>query len=172
MPADPQRQSGGEDRTGWLPLNGRPAPGTSVAPGGAGARIMVVDDMADVREVLGEYLTSEGYTINTVGDARDALVRLATFRPSVILLDILMPGLSGFSALQQIRARDPDVGVIMVTGNTDAELARQTLALGAFDYVTKPIDFAYLKRSIETFLLMRPLVPEEPTQLSRTRPAE
>jgi DNA-binding NarL/FixJ family response regulator len=80
-----------------------------------------------------------------------------------VLLDISMPGLSGISALPQLRARDPKLGVIMVTGDGDENIARRTLALGAFDYVTKPVDFDYLRRSIETLLLMRSLISPDLT---------
>lgn len=153
-------------------MNVLPADGAKATSGLSGARVMVVDDVADIRELLSYFLESEGYTVQAVGNATDALILLAEFRPRVILLDILMPGLSGLSALQQIRARDPEVGVIMVTGNIDTEIAKQTLALGAFDYVTKPIDFGYLKWAIETLLLMRSPQSEEPKRPSRTRRGE
>ncbi len=120
----------------------------------ARARIMVVDDMRDVQEFLRDFLEEEGYTVEAFGNATDALRRLDEFSPGVILLDILMPGLSGLAALEQIRATNPEVGIIMVTGIGDDTIARKTLAQGAFDYVTKPIDLDYLKRSLETFLLV------------------
>lgn len=135
-----------------LPV-GRVKPAPEVSP----VRVMIVDDMADIRELLRDYLESEGYTVEAVGDARDALLRLSEFRPRVMLLDILMPGLSGISALEQIRASHPEVEVIMVTGVGDEEVAKRALALGAFDYVAKPIDFAYLTWALETCLLMWPL---------------
>lgn len=125
-------------------------------------RIMVVDDKADVRNLLRDYLESEGYAVAALGSAAEALSRLAEFRPRVVLLDILMPDLSGLTALREIRARDPEVGVIMVTGNGDLDTAKESLALGAFDYVTKPIDFEYLKRSLDTCLLMRQFLPGGP----------
>ena len=118
------------------------------------ARIMVVDDMPDIREFLRDFLEAEGYAVEAFGSATDALLRLDEFRPGVILLDILMPGLSGLSALEQIRATNPQVGIIMVTGLGDDAIARKTLAQGAFDYIAKPIDLDYLKRSLETFLLI------------------
>lgn len=120
----------------------------------ARARIMVVDDMPDVREFLRDFLEEEGYAVEAFGNATDALQRLDEFRPRVILLDILMPGLSGLSALEQIRATNPEVGVIIVTGISDDAIARKTLAQGAFDYIAKPIDLDYLKRSLEAFLLI------------------
>lgn len=121
---------------------------------GLGQRIMVVDDRADIRKLLRDFLESEGYTVEALDNAVDALSRLAKFRPRVILLDILMPGVSGLSALQEIRTRHPEVAVIMVTGIGDLRTAKQSLALGAFDYVTKPIDFNYLTSSIEAGLLL------------------
>ena len=137
-----------------------PAARIEPAPEISGARVMVIDDIADIRDLLRDYLQSEGYTVQALGDAADALSRLSEFRPQVILLDILMPGLSGTSALQRFRATHPDVQVIMVAGIGDVEVAKRTLSLGAFDYVTKPIDFAYLKWALETCLLLRPLLPK------------
>ena len=125
------------------------------------SRILVVDDLEDIRELLRDVLEAEGYTVDVAADATTAIAKAASDRPQVVLLDISMPGLSGISALQQLRARDPRVGVIMITGNGDDGIARQTLALGAFDYVPKPIDFDYLRGSVRTLLLMRTLVPQE-----------
>ena len=120
----------------------------------ARARIMVVDDMPDVQEFLRDFLEEEGYAVEAFGNATDALQRLDEFRPGVILLDILLPGLSGLAALEQLRVTNPEVGIIMVTGIGDDAIARKTLAQGAFDYIAKPIDLDYLKRSLETFLLV------------------
>ena len=123
--------------------------------GSARARIMVVDDTRDVQEFLRDFLEEEGYAVEAFDNATDALRRLDEFHPRVILLDIIMPGLSGIAALEQIRVTNPEVGIMMVTGNGNDAVARKTLAQGAFDYVTKPIDLDYLKWSLETFLLMR-----------------
>jgi len=70
-----------------------------------------------------------------------------------VLLDINMPGLSGIDALPTIRALAPRAAVIMVSGTEDAASAKRALAYGAFDFVVKPIDHAYLRRAIETALL-------------------
>lgn len=160
---EPEREgSGGPEEV--------PTPSKKPAAEGPKARIMVVDDMADIRDLLREYLTSEGYTVEALDNATDALSRLPEFRPHLILLDILMPGLSGLAALRQIRERDHEVGVIMVTGFAEDELASQSLSLGAFDFVTKPIDLTYLKWAVETFLLMRKLLPEERRQATEGTP--
>jgi DNA-binding response OmpR family regulator len=139
-------------------------PARSVSP--EPPRVLVVDDVEDVREMLRDVLEAEGYAVEVAPDAQTATAKVGALRPQVVLLDIAMPGLSGISALQQLRARDPNLGVIMVTGNGDENIARRTLALGAFDYVTKPVDLDYLRRSIETLLLMRSLQPPETARAS------
>jgi DNA-binding NtrC family response regulator len=158
-----QTRSADPSTLGGLPTLGQSERRAQAIPDGktdakrdsARARIMVVDDMPDVQEFLCDFLEEEGYAVEAFGNATDALRRLDEFSPGVILLDILMPGLSGLAALEQIRATNPEVGIIMVTGIGDDTIARKTLAQGAFDYIAKPIDLDYLKWSLETFLLMR-----------------
>ena len=126
-------------------------------PAPARPRFLVVDDVGDVRDLLRDVLEAEGYAVAVAEDAAAAISLVASFKPQAVLLDIAMPGLSGIGALRHLRARDPQIGVIMVTGNEHESTARQTLALGAFDYVRKPIDFDYLRRSIQTLLALRSL---------------
>jgi len=116
-------------------------------------RILVVDDEAPVREVLCEYLTSQGYTVDEAANGADALATIRRARPDVILLDIRMPGIDGVEVLRRIRTLDDTLTVIMVTANEDVTLARETLKLGAFDYVAKPFDYDYLDRTVSTGLL-------------------
>jgi DNA-binding response OmpR family regulator len=107
-------------------------------------RVLVVDDEPDVREVLAEYLASKGFEVDRVSSGEEALEHVRESGPEIVLLDITMPGLSGVETLRGIRALSADTRVIMVSANTDVETARQTLALGATDYVPKPVDFGYL----------------------------
>jgi len=107
--------------------------------------------------MLEELLVMDGYGVRAVTDAVAALRALADDPPDVVLLDIGLPGLNGVDALPALRALAPDVKVIMVSGESSAELAQRALAYGAFDYVTKPPDLAYLKQSLETALMMRRL---------------
>jgi DNA-binding response OmpR family regulator len=107
-------------------------------------RILVVDDEPDVREVLAEYLEQRGFEVLRVGSGEEALEDVRRSRPDTVLLDIAMPGLSGVETLREIRAASADTRVIMVSGIDDVETARRTLALGAADYVPKPVDFGYL----------------------------
>jgi len=75
-----------------------------------------------------------------------------TERPDAILLDIKLPDSSGISTLDCLRQVRPDVPIIMVTGNTDVEIARDTLKRGALDYVMKPFDLDRLARVVEVAL--------------------
>ena len=114
------------------------------ATAGAPRRILVVDDEPDVREVLAEYLEQRGFEVLRVASGEEALVDVRRSRPDTVLLDIAMPGLGGVETLREIRALSADTRVIMVSGIHDVETARRTLALGAADYVPKPVDFGYL----------------------------
>jgi two-component system, response regulator, stage 0 sporulation protein F len=111
-------------------------------------RLLIVDDELSVREVLGEYFSEQGYAVETAGDGDEALASVRRSAPDLVLLDMRMPGIDGVETLRRIRALAGDVVVIMVTANEDVALARETLKLGALDYVAKPFDFAYLERAV------------------------
>ena len=116
-------------------------------------RILVVDDEEPVRDVLCEYFEGQGFGVEAAPDGEAALAALSRQRPDLVLLDVRMPGLDGVEVLRRIRLTDPEVPVIMVTANEDVALARETLTLGAFDYVSKPFDFSYLDRAVTAGLL-------------------
>jgi len=116
-------------------------------------RILVVDDEAPVREVLSEYFTSQGYTVDEAPNGDEALATIRRDRPDLVLLDIRMPGIDGVEVLRRIRKLDGTLSVIMVTANEDVTLARETLKLGAFDYVAKPFDYEYLDRTVSAGLV-------------------
>ncbi len=124
-----------------------------VAPRGR-RRLLVVDDEPEIRDVLAEYLQGKGFEVLQAAGGEDAIRRLPEFRPQVVLLDINMPGLTGVETLRRIKSLPEQAAVIMVSGIEDLETARQTLALGASDYVTKPVDFQYLDSVLEVHLFM------------------
>ena len=111
-------------------------------------RILVVDDEAPVREVLTEYFATEGYAVEAATSGIEALTAVQAGRADLVLLDVRMPGLDGVQVLRRIRAVAANLPVIMVTANEDVRLAKETLSLGAFDYVAKPFDFDYLDRAV------------------------
>src|SRR6266850_1431179 len=91
------------------------------------ARILIVDDDPEIVELLREFLERNGYAVDSATNGREGLSRIAAARPDLVLLDIRMPDMGGMRALQLTRTIDPTLAVIMVTGNEDLELARETL---------------------------------------------
>lgn len=123
-------------------------------------RILIVDDEALVRDVLGEYFSAQGYQVELADGGEAALAAVERSRPDLVLLDIRMPGLDGLEVLRRLRPLDHGLPVIMVTANEDVVLARETLKIGAFDYVAKPFDFAYLDRAVTAALTQTGRRPE------------
>ena len=111
-------------------------------------RVLVVDDEPDAVELLQEFLTAKGYEVIAASDGEEALRKVKEDRPHLILLDIRMPKMNGIEVLRRVREIDREVGVIMVTAVNEEETGRQALQMGAFDYITKPLDLKYLERSL------------------------
>jgi two-component system, NtrC family, response regulator AtoC len=112
-------------------------------------RLLIVDDEPDILGVLTSYFSQDGrYEIMTAQHGADAVMIASFQRPDAILLDILMPGMEGVEVLRAIRSMDPTIPVVMVTGNADVKVARDTLTMGAFDYVAKPFDCTALDRIV------------------------
>lgn len=124
-------------------------------------KILVVDDEANVAQLLVEYLTEQGYQVATAHGGIEALAKIDLEKPQVILLDVRMPGMDGVEVLRRIRSFDPQVGILMISANDDIELAKQTIEMGAFDYTLKPIDFAYLSRAVDK-MMARAAAPPAP----------
>lgn len=121
------------------------------APGKALGRLLVVDDEADLREMLGRLLTTEGYDVDLADSGTTALAALERQRPDLVILDVMLNGEDGFDLLASIR-RSSNVPVILLTGRgreTDRVLG---LKLGADDYVVKPFSGAELAARVGTVL--------------------
>ena len=101
--------------------------------------ILLVDDEAGIRTVLGISLADLGYTVHTAENAASALTILDDTRPSITLTDIKMPGMDGIELLKTIKTRYPETEVIMLTGHGDMDLAIESLKFRATDFITKPI---------------------------------
>jgi two-component system NtrC family response regulator/two-component system nitrogen regulation response regulator GlnG len=113
-----------------------------------GRRVLVVDDDPEVASMLSDLVQAFGYRTATASNAVQALVAVREFLPHVVLLDIRMPGIAGDTVLARLRTSMPSLPVIMVTGNRDEDEAKRILAAGAWDYVSKPVDSAYLEHAI------------------------
>src|SRR4029453_11113339 len=108
------------------------------------ATLLLVDDDAMNRDALARRLTRSGYKVLTADSGTAALRTIREGRIDAVLLDVMMPGLSGLETLRRLREfrSGADLPVIMVTAKDESEDVVQALDLGANDYVTKPVDFA------------------------------
>jgi putative two-component system response regulator len=102
-------------------------------------KVLVVDDEHGVRESI-RMLLKSAYDVTLAVNGADALAKLSEVKPDVVLLDLRMPDMSGIEVLQNIKAKDPLVEVILVTAYATVDTARKALRLGAFDYLTKPFN--------------------------------
>ena len=112
--------------------------------------VMVVDDDPDIQLLLRLELAAEGYDVVTADDGFEAVDRIPTMRPDVVLLDVMMPGLDGWGVLQ--RLDEPKPAVIVVSGlATDRDAHhRQSIELGALGFVSKPFDSVKLLELVAT----------------------
>jgi len=101
-------------------------------------KILVVDDDAGIRDALRMILEYEGYEVATASDGKSALESLDGSRPDAVLLDIKMPGLDGFEALDRIVAREDPPPVLMISGHGDIATAVEATRRGAVDFLEKP----------------------------------
>lgn len=114
----------------------------------SGSTILVVDDDPKHLIFMGDWLAAEGYTVITASDGEEALRLIDHRRPNLVLLDIIMPEMSGMEVLPAIKKDHPELPVAMVTAVWDENEGKKVFELGAFDYITKPVNFDYLKLAV------------------------
>ena len=120
------------------------------------ASLLIVDDIPENRDVLARRLGRRGYLIETAEDGQSALDIIASQPVDLVLLDVMMPGISGLEVLKEIRKSRSrlELPVIMVTALNESFDAVEALSIGANDYITKPIDFAVAMARIDAHLEM------------------
>jgi CheY-like chemotaxis protein len=120
-------------------------------------KLLVVDDNELNRDMLSRRLARKGYAVEVASDGYEALKMIGATGFDLILLDIMMPGISGLEVLEQLRATHSlmDLPVIMATAKNDSATIVQALKLGANDYVAKPLQFAEVLARVETQLMIR-----------------
>jgi len=111
-------------------------------------QILVVDDENSVRELLLTFLKDRGFSVAGAKDGHEALELAQKLKPQMIFLDIAMPGLNGIETLKRLRKETPESNVIMISGHADHDMALAALDLGAFDFIKKPFDLAYLQNVV------------------------
>jgi two-component system nitrogen regulation response regulator NtrX len=123
--------------------------------------ILIVDDEADIRELVAGILADEGYSVRTAGDSEQALSAIRARRPSLLILDIWMQGggMDGLELLDLIKSLDRDLPVIMISGHGNIETAVSSIKRGAYDFLEKPFKsdrlLLVVERAIEAAGLKR-----------------
>jgi two-component system phosphate regulon response regulator PhoB len=110
------------------------------APAPTGERVLVVDDEADIVALVAYHLVKAGYRVSMASSGTEALEAARRDRPALIVLDLMLPGMSGYEVIEQIRAADATrhIAVLMLTARREESDRIQGLSLGADDYLTKP----------------------------------
>ena len=114
--------------------------------------VLVVEDEATLARNIKTYLQRNGYDAETAGSAEEGLAALDSFKPDAVLLDLRLPGMDGLAALARLRASDPSLVVIMITGHGSVEIAVEAMKAGAYDFLTKPVSLSKLKLLLEKAL--------------------
>ena len=122
--------------------------------------VLIVDDDRQVREVLHQIFLASGYDCLVANDGREGLALFRTARPPLTVTDLKMPGMTGIELLQGIREDDSDAAVIVLTGAADVKTAIDSLKLGAYDFIMKPVNIDELLIAADRALEHRQLVLE------------
>jgi two-component system OmpR family response regulator len=115
-------------------------------------KVLIVDDEASIRDLLTRTLRFEDFTTHAVANGTDAIDAIATFQPDIILLDVMLPDMNGFSVTKKIRSQGVTTPVIFLTAKDEAEHKVQGLTIGGDDYVTKPFSLQEIVARIYAIL--------------------
>ena len=121
-------------------------------PAGGHSRILVVDDDATVAEVVTTYLSRAGYPVERAADGTSALAAAGSHPPDLVVLDLTLPDLDGLEVCRRLRARRPDLPVVILTARGDEDDRVLGLQTGADDYVTKPFSPRELVLRVQSVL--------------------
>jgi DNA-binding NtrC family response regulator len=119
--------------------------------------LLFVDDEGDFLSTIEDFFSGFGYTVYTARNGQEALLRLKEHRPNVVFLDISMPHMDGNETLRLVQEVAPETKVVIVSGYASAQLARELLQRGAFDFFQKPVDLVQLQEAVERLRALREL---------------
>ena len=111
-------------------------------------KILIVDDEVVVCDLLKNYLTLKGYEVYTASDGYTAINKVKEVCPHLVLLDIVMPGISGIEVLKGIKKLNPKTGVIMLTAVPDQGIITESMDLGAYNCIRKPMDLKHVENVV------------------------
>jgi DNA-binding NtrC family response regulator len=114
--------------------------------------LLVIDDDSSAIQLVAKVLESEGFRVHGATSAAAGLDLLARWRPPIVLLDLVLPGIAGMELLEQILAIDPGIDVILVTGHYSTDSAVEAIQKGAYDYLTKPLPIERLRQKLRRWV--------------------
>jgi CheY-like chemotaxis protein len=117
--------------------------------------ILVVDDEGLVRDLLVRFLSLRGYHVWSAKDGLEALSMAAEFKPDLIVLDLVMPGMSGIEALRSLREKEYPGGIIILTGNHNEGLVEEAWSMGPQEVLGKPVDLERLFTAVQLVMVCR-----------------
>jgi len=115
-------------------------------------KILIVDDEKQIRELLSHYFERLDFSVRAVSSGKEALERMESFIPNIVLLDYLMPGVTGLQLFPQIKKLFPFAKVIILTGRGSEEIAVKALKMGVNDYITKPFELTKIRDLVRYYL--------------------
>ena len=123
-------------------------------------RVLIVDDEEANRKLLGELVAMCGYDLQAARDGLEALERVKTFQPDIVLLDVIMPAMDGYEVCRRLKA-DPQtqgIPVVMITASADQDAKLKGLKAGANDFLNKPVDLSELVARVQNLLALKETV--------------
>ncbi len=128
----------------------------------SGAKVLIVDDNAANAELLEAYLNDSPWQLDVAHSGAEALEKIASFAPDIILLDIMMPDMSGYEVCRELKAADEtrDIPIIMVTALTELEDVEKAVEAGTDDFLSKPVNRVELVTRVKSLLRLRCLKSE------------
>src|SRR3990170_1211305 len=111
----------------------------------AGERVLIVEDDQSARVGLAQLVTRWGFVAESAGDGVEALEKVTSFRPAIVITDLVMPRMDGLALLRALQEQGADVTTLLLTAQGTVETAVEAMKDGAYDYLTKPVDLQRLK---------------------------
>ena len=124
-------------------------------------KLLLVDDEKKFLEVMSERLTTRGVTVTTATSAAEALEQIEANLFDAVILDLKMPGMDGIEAMKRMKAKRPELQIILLTGHATVEKGVEAIKLGAMDFVEKPADLESLREKIKQAKQKKMLLVDE-----------
>ena len=128
--------------------------------GEAKRKILIAEDDPNILELLKLYMCRDGFEVETAVNGGEALAKFRIFKPDLVLLDVMMPGIDGFAVCQRIRKQNNNVGIIILSAKSQEMDKVNGLMLGADDYITKPFSPSELTARVDAICRRISVTPE------------